>query len=282
MRSSASLRFFRPAHPKHPHPRADRSSWAMREAKTILDTYLREVRPRFAPKRTYQRTVYRAAEICQFDLWEPKGEIPVGHGKPDKKGLGRHLRAWVLKGRRRHPDLRQAGSSDIPLGHGSLPGEAGGAAGDRGLGPRGGDAPRRGQAKRCLRRLLRRSWRSAGLILGGGRPEVKGHPGAKTTVSCALNFEPCPGLRLTRALPGPALTSWFSELANSALSPWNQGDSRRAPRQRARADASAARADARHRSALRPYPGAPSSPTCALTPNDYSLDPRAARGAASR
>lgn len=56
--------------------------------KTILDTYLREVRPRFAPKRTYQRTVYRAAEICQFDLWEPKGEIPVGHGQT--------RRGWVV------------------------------------------------------------------------------------------------------------------------------------------------------------------------------------------
>lgn len=49
--------------------------------KTILDDHLREVRPRFAPKRTYQRTVYRPGEICQFDLWEPKAEIPVGQGQ---------------------------------------------------------------------------------------------------------------------------------------------------------------------------------------------------------
>ncbi len=33
------------------------------------------------PKRTYQRTVYRPGELCQFDLCEPKGEIPVGHGQ---------------------------------------------------------------------------------------------------------------------------------------------------------------------------------------------------------
>ncbi len=39
--------------------------------KTILDEHLREVRPHFAPRRTYQRTVYRPGEICQFDLWEP-------------------------------------------------------------------------------------------------------------------------------------------------------------------------------------------------------------------
>jgi transposase len=50
--------------------------------KTIVDDYLREVRPLFAPPpRTFQRTVYRPGEICQFDLWEPKLEIPVGHGQ---------------------------------------------------------------------------------------------------------------------------------------------------------------------------------------------------------
>ena len=49
--------------------------------KTIVDDYLREVRPLFAPPRTYQRTVYRLGEICQFDLWEPRAEIPVGRGQ---------------------------------------------------------------------------------------------------------------------------------------------------------------------------------------------------------
>ena len=42
----------------------------------------------FVPPRTYQRTVYRPGEICQFDLWEPKREIPVGHGQT--------RRAWVV------------------------------------------------------------------------------------------------------------------------------------------------------------------------------------------
>jgi transposase len=49
--------------------------------KTIVDDYLREIRPVFLPARTYQRTVYRPGEICQFDLWQPKREIPVGHGQ---------------------------------------------------------------------------------------------------------------------------------------------------------------------------------------------------------
>jgi transposase len=50
-------------------------------SKTIVDDYLREVRPLFRHERTYQRTVYRAGEICQFDLWEPSEPVPVGHGQ---------------------------------------------------------------------------------------------------------------------------------------------------------------------------------------------------------
>jgi transposase len=57
--------------------------------KTIVDDYLREVRPLFAsPPRTFQRTVYRRGELCQFDLWEPAAEIPVGHGQT--------RRGWVV------------------------------------------------------------------------------------------------------------------------------------------------------------------------------------------
>lgn len=49
--------------------------------KTIVDDYVREVRPLFDPPRTFQRTIYRPGEICQFDVWQPKLEIPVGHGQ---------------------------------------------------------------------------------------------------------------------------------------------------------------------------------------------------------
>ncbi len=49
--------------------------------KTILDDYLREVRPLFVAARTTQRTIYRPAEICQFDVWQPRAEVPVGHGQ---------------------------------------------------------------------------------------------------------------------------------------------------------------------------------------------------------
>jgi len=51
-------------------------------SKTVIDDYLREVRPLFAPPpRTFQRTVYRPGEICQFDVWEPREEVAVGHGQ---------------------------------------------------------------------------------------------------------------------------------------------------------------------------------------------------------
>ena len=56
--------------------------------KSIVDDYLREVRPLFAPRRSFQRTVYRPGEICQWDLWEPSSLVPVGHGQ--------RRRAWVV------------------------------------------------------------------------------------------------------------------------------------------------------------------------------------------
>jgi hypothetical protein len=36
----------------------------------------------------FQRTVYRPGEVCQFDLWEPSGPVPVGHGQ--------RRRGWVI------------------------------------------------------------------------------------------------------------------------------------------------------------------------------------------
>jgi transposase len=47
-------------------------------AKTVFDDYVREVRPRFLAKRTFQRTIYRPAELIQCDLWEPSKHVPVG------------------------------------------------------------------------------------------------------------------------------------------------------------------------------------------------------------
>ena len=54
--------------------------------KTIFDDYVREVRPRFQVRRTFQRTVYRPGELVQCDLWEPRELVPVGHGQM-RRGL---------------------------------------------------------------------------------------------------------------------------------------------------------------------------------------------------
>jgi hypothetical protein len=56
--------------------------------KTIFDDYVRKVRPRFLVRRTFQRTVYRAGELVQCDLWEPRDPVPVGHGQS--------RRGWVV------------------------------------------------------------------------------------------------------------------------------------------------------------------------------------------
>jgi len=58
-------------------------------SKTVVDDYLREVRPLFAPPpRAFQRTVYRPGELVQFDVWQPRAEVPVGHGQT--------RRGWVV------------------------------------------------------------------------------------------------------------------------------------------------------------------------------------------
>jgi transposase len=56
--------------------------------KTIFDAYVREIRPRFLVKRTFQRTIYRPAELVQCDLWEPSRHVPVGYGQT--------RRGWVV------------------------------------------------------------------------------------------------------------------------------------------------------------------------------------------
>jgi len=49
---------------------------------TILNMLLRELRPRYLPPpRSFQRTCYRPGELAQFDLCEPRREIPVGFGQ---------------------------------------------------------------------------------------------------------------------------------------------------------------------------------------------------------
>jgi len=57
------------------------TEFGYRGGKSIFDDYVREVRPRFQRRRTFQRTVYRPGELVQCDLWEPREHVAVGHGQ---------------------------------------------------------------------------------------------------------------------------------------------------------------------------------------------------------
>jgi transposase len=101
LRSPEPPRYRRPPKPSKLDPHRDEIARLLREhegitntrirelitddgyqgSRTNLDDYLRELRPIICPKRTHQRTIYRPGELCQFDLWEPRSEIPVGHGQ---------------------------------------------------------------------------------------------------------------------------------------------------------------------------------------------------------
>ena len=122
------------------------SRWAAPHRKTVVDDYLREVRPLFAPApRTFQRTVYRPGEICQFDVWQPRDEVPVGHGQT--------RRGWVVVA---CLGYSRAGAGVLVFSQG----DAGPAGRDRRL-------PDRGSAG-CPGSLV---WdRQAGIHGHGGRP----------------------------------------------------------------------------------------------------------------
>ena len=76
----------------------------MTGGKSIFDDYVREVRPRFLVRRTFQRTVYRPGELVQCDLWEPREPIPVGHGQT-RRGWVVTVGAVLVAGDRRHAGL---------------------------------------------------------------------------------------------------------------------------------------------------------------------------------
>ena len=123
-----------------------------RAGKTVVDDYLREVRPLFAaPRRTFQRTVYRPGEICQFDVWQPARGGP-GRARPDPPRLGRGRVPGLLARRR-----GRAGVLDADRGSAGrdrrLPAASGRVAEDVGLGSPGRHPrPRRAPDARRSRR----------------------------------------------------------------------------------------------------------------------------------
>ncbi len=143
--------------------------------KTILDDYLRDVRPLFERRRTYQRTVYRPGELV---LVRPLGTARRDPGRPwpGSSRLGRDLRAWLVARDRRCAGLLQ-GVGRHRVWDDALPGWRRRDARDAGLGSRGRDPCRRWPAHRRVCRLLR----SAGGRLAdprGARPAGQGRAGA--------------------------------------------------------------------------------------------------------
>ena len=106
-------------------------------------------------RRTFQRTIYRPGEICQFDLWEPAAEIPVGHGQTRTGWVVIGVPGLLARGRRR-ADLLQGDRGSV-VRDPALSVVAGGAAADAGLGPPGRAARRRRPPDGGVRRVLRRA-----------------------------------------------------------------------------------------------------------------------------
>ena len=128
--------------------------------KSIFDDYVREVRPRFLVRRTFQRTVYRPGELAQCDLWEPREPIPVGYGQTRRGYVVTVELCWsrVVAGTL----VFSKEPPDVLWGLGRSLGADRGAAGEAGLGPGGRDPRRRRPPDRRVRRVLRPARASAG------------------------------------------------------------------------------------------------------------------------
>ena len=87
--------------------------------KTIFDDYVREARPRFLVKRTFQRTLYRPGELVQCDLWEPRDPVAVGP-RADPARLGRDGGGVLVAGGRRDAGFLQGGAGHF-VGPGAMP-----------------------------------------------------------------------------------------------------------------------------------------------------------------
>jgi transposase len=239
-----------------------------RGGRTIFDDYVRELRPRFLVRRTYQRTVYRPGEPCQFDLFEPREPIPVGHGQTRRGwvvtaelGWSRAL-AGALVFSKRAPELL-FGMGRCLGRLGALPEKL---VWDReGAIYAGGGRPTDEFAGFCGRLAV--GW----LILAAGDAEAKGllersHRFMRT------NFEP--GRRFANQLDYQAQLDAWAERVNGR----RHRTTRAVPAERL----------AEERRRMRPLPArlpdtdrrfvirVPQQPYLRFDRNDYSLDPRLA------
>jgi transposase len=234
--------------------------------KTVVDDYLREVRPLFAPPpRTFQRTIYRPGEICQFDVWQPRAEVPVGHGQTRQGwvvvaclGYSRSG-AGVLVFSKETEDLL-AGIVGCLTRLGALPREL---VWDRQAGIHGhGGRPSEAFAAFCGQ--LRVAWR----FCEPADPQAKGAV-ERLQGYAETNFEP--GRRFANDLDfQDQLDAWFSKInARTHKTLRARPVDRLAEEHRMMAPLPAVMPDTARRWVMR----VPPDPHLRLDTNDYSLDP---------
>ena len=236
--------------------------------KTIVDDYLREVRPLYERRRTYQRTLYRPGELLQFDLFEPRREIPVGHGQTRRGyvvtaelGYSRAL-AGALVFSKEAPDLIY-GMNRCLVRLGALPETL---VWDReGAIHAGGGQPTDAFAGFCG--ALRVGW----LILDARDPEAKGAL-ERSHRFMRTNFEP--GRRFANELDYQLqLDEWCTKVNGRVHRTTRAVVSERLAEERARMRPLPDRLpESDRRFVLR----VPAQPYLRFDRNDYSLDPRLA------
>ena len=238
-----------------------------RGGKTILDDHLRELRPILSPKRTYQRTVYRPGELLQFDLFEPREEIPVGHGRARRGWVVTCELGWsrgaagALVFSKHLPDLLW-GMSRCLRAIGGLPETV---VWDReGAIHAGKGRPTEGFAAYCGQLAV--GWR----ILEARDPESKGalertHRFLRSSFESARSFA-------NHLDYQDQLDRWFRERAN----PRFHRGIRAVPAERLREELASMRAlpEPMPPTAIRRVVRVPQQPYLRFDTNDYSLDPR--------
>jgi hypothetical protein len=237
-------------------------------SKTIFDDYVREVRPRFLVRRTFERTIYRPGELVQCDLWEPRLLIPVGYGQTRRGWVVTCQLCWsrVIAGAL----VFSKESTDILWGLGrrlwrigALPEKL---VWDREAAIAAGGRPTDAFASFCGQ--LGVSW----LILGAGARRPRARWSARTG-SCAL----------TSCLAGGSPTSWTFRRS------WTPGATRANARTHRTTRAVPAERLAEERDRMSPLPAVmpdldrrfvirvPQQPYLRWDRNDYSLGPAAGR-----
>ena len=183
-------------------PRADRRSSAMRAARRSWMTTCARSGRCSRRRATFQRTVYRPGEVCQFDLWEPQRQVPVGHGRA-RAAAGSSSRAWATRAR---APARWSSPRRRRICSGASRAVCGRWAGCRARWSgtaRPGSARRGGRPTSGVRRALRPAAGRLALLPSRRDPQAKGAV-ERLQGYLETNFEPGRHVRQRARLPGPA------------------------------------------------------------------------------